>query len=270
MQPALFDALPRPAHLGRADIGERPRTKALVAGTGKIKGFDYALNAYVGCGFGCTYCYAQFFVADLERRAAWGSWVDVKSGVIKEILGHDLYGKRVLMSSATDPYQPIEARVGLTREILEVLSSSSRQPHLIVQTRSPLATRDIDLFKRFKNLRVNMTIATDDDLIRQEFEPNCASINRRFEALSELKAAGIRIGVSVSPLLPLRDPEAFAMRIHKLNPEGGFLNVFHEANQPFASNTPLWVREKVRAMGWSKAKSDHAMRVLRARLPQLG
>ncbi|MGM3366965.1 SPL family radical SAM protein, partial [Escherichia coli] len=91
---------------------------------------------------------------------------------------------------ATDPYQPLEAKVELTREILKLLSQPEHQPTLVIQTRSPLVTRDIDLFRRFENLRVNLSITTDSDLVRRDFEPGCSSIERRLEAARELVAAG--------------------------------------------------------------------------------
>jgi DNA repair photolyase len=267
MQPALFDT-PAPAtHVGKADIHERRTAKALVPGTGKIKFVDYALNSYVGCGFGCTFCYAQFFVADEEKRAAWGTWVDIKTGVIREVLSHDLRGKKILMSSATDPYQPLEAKACITRNVLEVLSPIHRQPSFVVQTHSPLVTRDIDLLKQYKDLRVNMSITTDDDEIRRQFEPNCASIDRRFAALEELKAAGIRIGVSISPLLPIADPVAFAKRINKLDPERAFASVFHQTEVAFAANTPEQVVAKARAMGWTQKAEAAALTELRSRVP---
>lgn len=269
MQPSLFSISVAPPMVGRASIGERERAKALIPGTGKIKGFDYALNPYIGCGFGCTYCYAQFFVADEAKRAAWGTWVDVKSGVVTEVMRADLKGKLVLMSSATDPYQPLEAKTELTREVLKALTLPHRQPRLIVQTRSPLVVRDIDLLWKFAQVRVNLSITTDDDGIRKEFEPNCASIDRRFEALEKVKAAGIPIGVSISPILPIRDLAGFARRLRKLNPDKGFTQVFHETEQPFASNTPRWVIEKARAMGWGPNEEADARRYLAEQVPAL-
>ncbi len=269
MQPSLFTVALAPLVVGRASIGERLRAKALTPGTGKIKGYDYALNSYVGCGFGCTYCYAQFFVADEERRAAWGTWVDVKSGVVQEVLRHDLRGKSVLMSSATDPYQPLEAKTEITRAVLEALSPAHRQPKLFVQSRSPLVTRDIDLLQRFSSVRVSLSITTDDDAIRKEFEPNCASIDRRFEALAEVKRAGIPIGVSMSPLLPIRDVRSFAKRLRDLAPDRAFTQVFHQTERAFTSNTPAWVVAKARAMGWGPAEEAEARRLLAELVPAL-
>ena len=83
-----------------------------------------------------------------------------------------LLGKTIYMSSVTDPYQPIEKRLGLTRELLRILAERY-QPRLVIQTRSPLVTRDVDLLRRFEHVQVNMTITTDSEEVRRAFEPTC-------------------------------------------------------------------------------------------------
>ncbi|MFX5393191.1 hypothetical protein ABTD32_19510, partial [Acinetobacter baumannii] len=89
------------------------------------------------------------------KRERWGEWIEVKTSALEELqFNESLRGKKVYMSTATDPYQPLEAKVELTREILKLLSQPEHQPTLVIQTRSPLVTRDIDLFRRFENLRV--------------------------------------------------------------------------------------------------------------------
>src|SRR5690242_11095824 len=150
-----------------------------------IASFDYTLNAYIGCSFGCSYCFAASFVADDEKKAAWGTWVHVKEDALIELSRADLKDKTIFMSSSTDPYQPLEMHTGLTRSIVEFLSEPFRQPRLTVQTRSPIVARDVDLLKRYKRARVNMSITTDSEEIRKKFEPKCASIDRRFEALEK-------------------------------------------------------------------------------------
>ena len=80
--------------------------------------YDFTLNPYSGCSFGCTYCYAAFFSRDAEKRDAWGYWVNVKENAeaLLKKRRRSLDGKRIYMSSVTDPYQPIERELKLTRQ----------------------------------------------------------------------------------------------------------------------------------------------------------
>jgi DNA repair photolyase len=207
----------------------------LTPGRGRTAYFDYTLNPYRGCSFGCTYCFAAFFVPDPVQREDWGKWVEVKVRAADALRRADLRGKRIFMSSVTDPYQPLEAEVELTRELVGIMADQG--VHLVVQTRSPLAARDIDLFCRFENIRVNMTVATDDDTIRKQFEPACASIERRLDAVARLRSAGIPVAISCSPLLPMDDPEAFGRRLASMGVCEIYSAYFHRSDRDFASNT---------------------------------
>ncbi len=166
---------------------------------------DYTINPYRGCAFGCSYCYASKFVYDdAAKRAQWGHWVEVKRNVVSA-LGRDapkLFDKSIWLGSATDPYQPIELRLQLTRAILEVLLMAYPK-HLHLQTRSPHVVRDIDLFQRFGDtITVGISIPTDSDTVRKAFEPRAPSIARRLEAARTLHEAGVPVTVAVAPLLP--------------------------------------------------------------------
>lgn len=272
MQLALFEELappPVPNSFGRASVGIRERSSVLARGGARYLGCDFTLNPYVGCGFGCSYCYAAFFVADEGLRRDWGQWVDVKTDAERQLARLDLAGKKILMSSATDPYQPLESKVRLTRRIVEVLSEPGRQPQLRVQTRSPLVTRDIDLFKRFESVRVNMSITTDDDDIRKRFEPACASIDQRFEAIAAITAAGIPIGVSISPMLPMRDPEAFGRRLASLHPSVVFSAWFHRARQDFQAGTRPQALDMAKQDRWNEDEYWRTVAILRRQLPGL-
>ena len=93
------------------------------------------------------------------------------------------------MSSVTDPYQPIERRLELSRELLRELVQ--HQPRLVIQTRSNLVRRDIDLLREFDAyVQVNVTVTTDSEKVRKAFEPYCPSNEKRLEAVSELSSAG--------------------------------------------------------------------------------
>lgn len=259
-----------PAELGQAKISEIYVKQILAKPTGSLKDFDYTLNPYIGCGFACSYCYASFFQADEDKFRTWGSWVQIKKNAAQLLMQkRSLKDAMVFMSSATDPYQPLESKVGLTRRLVEIMSEPLRQPRLLVQTRSPLVTRDIDLFRRFEHLRINMSITTDSDEIRKEFEPSCASIERRFEAIEEAKAAGLRVGVSLCPLLPIRDPEKFAKRLAKLDADCYWSCYFHKTERQFAANTRDLAWELAYQKGWDEKAYLRAIERLSKHLPQL-
>lgn len=167
--------------------------------------YDYSINPYRGCHFGCSYCYATKFVHDDPRKKEnWGRWVEVKQNALDALQreSHKLTGKSIFLASATDPYQPVERRLGLTRSLLEALLFAF-PGRLHIQTRSPMVVRDIDLFQKFGAcLDVGISIPTDSDAVRKAFEPRAPAIRRRLQAAAELRRAGIRATASVAPLLP--------------------------------------------------------------------
>ena len=170
------------------------------------------------------------------------------------------------MSSATDPYQPIEARLELTRSLLPILAQ--RGAHLAVLSRSPLVTRDIDLFRTFDRINITLSITTDSDDIRKRFEPQCASIDRRFEAITQLSNAGFRTSINVAPLLPLYDAQAFARRIIATGVSRVHIGTFHETTGPFASGTRQPALAIAREMGWSEERRELVAAELRGYLNQ--
>src|SRR5439155_5809721 len=120
-------------------------------------------------------------------------------------------------SSFTDPSLPAERSLELTRGILEV--PLPHQPRLLVQTRRPLVVRDLDLLGQFRSVRVNMSIPTDSEAVRQAFEPKAPPLERRWEALRQIREAGVPVGVCVTPMLPLADPDGFVARLAEFRPD---------------------------------------------------
>lgn len=167
--------------------------------------FDFGINPYRGCQFGCSYCYASKFVHDdVQKKRDWGYWVEAKQNAVDALQreSHKLLGSSIFFSSATDPYQPIELKLRLTRSMLEVLLMSYPR-RLHIQTRSPHVVRDIDLLQKFgDSVRVGISIPTDSDVVRKAFEPRAPSIGRRLAAAKALREAGINTVLSVAPLLP--------------------------------------------------------------------
>lgn len=223
--------------------------------------YDFALNPYRGCSFGCSYCYAAFYVADEEMRADWGNWVEVKVRAVEALRKKNLTDKRIFMSSATDPYQPLERKLELTRDVVNELADQGAR--LVVQTRSPISARDVDLFKRFKHIRVNMSVTTDDDDIRKRYEPNCASIDRRLEAVETIRAADIPVAISVCPMLPMNDPEKFGKRLSRMGVSAVYGAYFHETTRPFTANTRDHALQLAKEDGWNEAKFEETYTALK-------
>ena len=145
---------------------------------------------------------------------AWGSFVDVKVNS-PEVLQRQLQRKamgRVMISSVTDAYQPIEAKYKLTRKCLEVLLE--HQFPVDILTKSPLVLRDLDLIKEFKDIEVGVTVTTNDEKIRKVFEPKAPSITARINTLKKLHNNGINTYAFIGPVLPM-NPEAL---LEKINP----------------------------------------------------
>ncbi len=268
-QLSLLDPNPsaeRPESIGPAAVRYADSAAILTRPTGRLAGLDFALNPYQGCTFSCSYCYAAFFVADDDDRDAWGRWVRVKTNAVDRLRRSrlDLRGRTVLMSSATDPYQPIERRLGLVRALLPILAA--RGAHLVIQTRSPIVARDIDLFRRFDHARVNLSITTDDDEVRKRFEPKCASIEQRFAAAAELVDGGIDTGIRAAPLLPFKSAEAFAGRILATGAKFSGAGVFHETTGPFAAGTRPEALAIAKRISWTPGRQAAARAELRAAL----
>ena len=172
------------------------------------KHYDYALNPYGGCAFRCSYCYVPKFPNARHAPEDWGSWVEVKTNA-PELIRKDrlkVFGSRIFFSSATDPYQYVELKYRLSRLCLQELLRY--QPaHITMHTRSHLMLEDIELLKAFGNrLQVGVSITTDDETIREKFEPGAPSLARRLELIASLSEQGVSVYASISPLLPC-DPK---------------------------------------------------------------
>jgi len=176
--------------------------------------YDFTINPYAGCAFACSYCYVPKFPNGKHSFDEWGNWVEVKTNA-PELIRNErarIFGSRIFFSYATDPYQYLELKYRLSRRCLTELLRY-KPSKLTIHTRSHLILQDVELIKSFGNrVRVGVSITTDDDKIRQEFEPSAPSIQRRLHLIRELRQAGIDVHVSMSPLLPC-DPERFTRLI---------------------------------------------------------
>lgn len=166
-------------------------------------GCDYAVNPYNGCAFGCAYCYAIFMSKIGHQDENWGEWVDVKINA-PEILRREIQYKKpgsVFFSSVTDPYQGIEAKYNLTRKCLEILANVCWPAPISILTKSPLVTRDIDLFKKL-DCEVGLTVTSMGDPITKLLETHAPPHQTRIKALKTLHESGIKTYAFVGPLLP--------------------------------------------------------------------
>ena len=166
------------------------------------KVYPYVINPYTGCQHNCLYCYAHFMKRFTGHKEPWGQFVDVKLNA-PDLLKREITRKkigRVWISGVCDPYQPLEAKYKLTRQCLEILAGNHWP--VVVQTRSPLVLRDMDILKMGNDFEVGFSITTADDNIRKLFEPNAPPIKERVRALDELHQAGIRTYAMIAPILP--------------------------------------------------------------------
>jgi len=183
-------------------IVQEVRAKTILT---KSKIYPWVVNPYTGCQHGCSYCYARFMKRVTGHKEPWGEFVDVKINA-PELLRKEITKKRraqVWVSGVCDPYQPLEAKYRLTRECLEVLAQNSWP--VIIQTRSPLVLRDMDIIRGARSFEVGFSITTADDSIRKLFEPNAPPIEDRIAALDTLHRAGIRTYAMIAPVLPGAD-----------------------------------------------------------------
>jgi DNA repair photolyase len=172
-------------------------------------GFDASINPYRGCEHGCSYCYARptheylGFSAgrDFETR------IMVKEDaprLLRKALSSPRWKPQVLaMSGVTDPYQPVERRLGITRACLEVLADF-RNPVSIV-TKNQLVTRDIDLLERLAEhhaVHVTLSVTSLRSQVQRVMEPRTSVPSRRLRAIEALANAGIPVGVNVAPIIP--------------------------------------------------------------------
>src|SRR3954464_156344 len=181
--------------------------------------FDQSINPYRGCEHGCVYCYARPSHAylglspglDFETRIFYKP--RAAALLAAELRKKGYKCRPVALGSNTDPYQPAERRLGITRSILEVLRDF-RHPVTIV-TKGALIQRDLDILAEMArdNLAVvTMSVTTLDRDLARHMEPRAATPERRLETIAALAAAGVPTGVLSAPMIPaLNDSEMEAI-----------------------------------------------------------
>ena len=195
----------------------------------------WSINPYIGCAFGCAYCYARYTHRWVMERAASDErmtdvlgdaynklppWLAFERNIFvkknaPEVLSKTLRfgserhlklleGETIVIGTATDPYQPAERRFRITRGILEVLAEHPGMSITII-TKSPLVTRDIDLLSRINrisDLSIHISLITLDRELARRIEPRAPTPESRVRALARLREAGIAAGINCMPVLP--------------------------------------------------------------------
>jgi DNA repair photolyase len=219
------------AELGRRDRGTRfiaIEPKSVINTSAATQMIFASINPYIGCEFGCAYCYARDTHRWTVERAASGT--DPTSAVheagtippteaferrilVKQnaaaILARTLNparlrGDPLVIGTATDPYQPAERTYRITRSLLEVLLNY-RNLHLGIITKSPLIARDIDLLSRLSQqhkLTVSLSLGSIDAGLLRRLEPRTPAPHARLRAMQKLSQAGVRVGLLIAPILP--------------------------------------------------------------------
>ena len=171
--------------------------------------FTWTINPYRGCEFGCRYCYARYTHEFMEMRDGmeFEQKIYVKQHAA-DLLRHELRrvkpGESIALGTATDPYQPAERRYEVTRGILEEFSRH-RSFELGIVTKSNLVVRDTDLLREVaqsNRLSVHITVTTLDTDLARILEPRAPRPDLRMEAVRALSKAGLRVGISCSPVVP--------------------------------------------------------------------
>lgn len=202
---------------------ERPKTTLLKDHTGSIIstnnspdiGFDVSVNPYRGCEHGCVYCYARptHEFLGMSLGLDFESKIVVKyeaPRLLRETLAHKSWKPQTLvMSGVTDPYQPVEKNLCITRGCIEVLAECLHP--LVIITKNHLVTRDIDLLSKLASVnavRVVLSITSLDKSITDTMEPRTSRPSKRLQAVRELSEAGIPVHVNIAPVIPgLTDDE---------------------------------------------------------------
>ena len=207
--------LPHEDRLLRTDVRvEMPRS-ALSFNRSPDLPFDRSVNPYRGCEHGCIYCFARPSHAwlNLSPGLDFETQLIARPGIAKvlerELRARSYLPQTVAIGTNTDPYQPLESRMRVMREVVEVLAEFGHP--LAITTKGTLIERDIDLLAPMAAkglLRVGISLTTLDPTLSRQMEPRAATPQRRLQVIRRLTAAGIPVRAMIAPVIPgLTDPE---------------------------------------------------------------
>ena len=212
----LAAAAPRTLERHAVDYYRLPVRSLLNRVNSPRVGFQWSINSYRGCTFGCHYCYARYThefmelgAAEFERRIYVKE--DVARVLWRDLTRNQVVGTHIAIGTATDPYQPAEKEFGRTRAVLEtLLEYAALLPgggglDLSITTKSNLVLQDLALLQALdqrNRVRVNMTVTTLRPDLARALEPRAPRPDLRLDAVRQLSAAGLTTSVFVAPVLP--------------------------------------------------------------------
>lgn len=188
---------------------DEPAASALTRNDSPDIPFDRSVNPYQGCEHGCIYCYARPAHAykGLSPGLDFETLIYARTGIaerLRQELTRPAYRPApICLGANTDPWQPVERRLGLTRQVLEVIAES-RHPLTLV-TKSALVERDIDLLTDLARdglVQATISLPVLDEALARRMEPRAASPRRRLVTIERLATAGIPVSVLVAPVIP--------------------------------------------------------------------
>ena len=240
-QTALFAEVTRTASRELPVVGEQKdiryfaaESRSLLNGPAATGMGFWSINPYVGCAFGCAYCYARYahrYTAERLNQSApldgnvalptdnLPPWLAFERRILvkreapmlarralaRPSVLNALHRETVVIGTATDPYQPAERRFRITRGILEALAEQRRLSVTII-TKSPLVTRDIDVLRRLRergsDVTVHVSLITVDRELARRLEPRAPTPEARLRGIARLRANDIDVGVNCMPVLP--------------------------------------------------------------------
>lgn len=207
------------------DLVEYIKAKTIVSGyveNNSWFGVNYNMNIYKGCPHGCIYCDSRsecYNIDNFDKVRAKENAIDI---ITKDLKSKSKKGV-IMTGSMSDPYNPFEEELCLTRKALEQINLYNFG--VAIATKSSLITRDIEILKKISEhspVLIKITITTFDDILCKKIEPNVSVASERFKAIKELSDNGIYTGILLMPILPfINDNEENIINIVKKAHECG-------------------------------------------------
>ncbi len=223
--------------------------------------FDWTINPYRGCEFGCVYCYARSTHGFFESTSPddFESRIFVKRNAAERLTQRlrkrDLRGQTIAIGTATDPYQPAEKHFGVTRSLLEVFSGVEGL-NLSITTKSPLILKDLDLLAELDRrhaIEIHVSITTLDRELAKKLDPAAPDPQARLRAVERLAEAGIAVTVNCMPVMPgINDSEYELEPLFEAAAAAGAVDVHQQA-------LSLKPASRAKFFPWLKAEFPHLL-----------
>lgn len=162
-----------------------------------LKNLDYQVDPYVGCEHCCYYCYVLN-----QAETDWTKEICIYTDITSQLSGEleKISPQKIYMGYYTDPYQPCEDEYRQTRKVLELFLEKGFSVSIL--TKSDLVVRDMDILQEMDQASVSVSVAFNDNQVRQQFEANTIDTEARIGALHKLREAGIKTSALICPLIP--------------------------------------------------------------------